>query len=148
MWQSPKKSAVIIKNITYRTYEHGTAFSQTVNGDISKLPFKLESIVSLEPVGYVRDWRIGRLTLTLSHSSSNILYVLDSATFDIQPNQKAMEIKNSLTHPPQSPIGIDAVLPDLIINYDPHSLLRHLPDLPYMTPESYPGLVSPEFFEK
>ncbi len=153
------KSTVILKKISFRTYTNETIFKETVSGTPSTLPIKTDSLVKLEPVGYVRDWRIGRLTLTLSQQSGNLHYVLDSVSLDIQPDKK-MELtpytkmpyretsSNSFNHPPQPSIGIDAVLSDIIINYDPRSELRNLPDLPYNSPESYPGQVSPEFFGK
>lgn len=140
---TPKAS---LSDGVYLSYDTVGGYQGRVSADSVQSLNYSEPLVRLEPLGWIRDWRIGRLIVRTSRSYLGQTYRISSTLIQVLPSDPSrLEIDTTVQAGDSRGNGLDKVLGDMLVNYQPDSPLRALP---LISRGYYPGLTSPDFLDK
>ena len=136
-----------LKGANFTLYDSSTDYLKAVSSDSAFSIFSTGMWVKFENLGWIRNWRIGRILFTSSHSNYDQYYQMDSVQLRVVTDLTANAPFLNNNNPPEK-FGMDTILSSLLVNYSPNSPLRGLPEIKQTTPEEFPGLVAPGLLER
>jgi hypothetical protein len=135
-----------LKDGLFLSYDTEGIFRGRVSTDSVQSINVNEPLVRVEPVGWIRDWRVGRLIIKNRRETPEQTFRLDSTFIRLTPGEMSPSEIDTIAQPGNSKgRGLDKILGDLLLNYQPESPLRALPAL---SRSFYPGLPGPNFLDK